>query len=244
MIVKNISIIVLDDNVATSGLKNDWGWSAYIDLGDKAILFDSGTRPDVIEYNVGKLDVDLGKVAFAFLSHYHGDHYGGFKYIGNIRPGLKIYVPLGNANILRKFGLEPDVIESPRMLMDDVWSSGCLQKLFPRIKEHALGIKIENVGIVIVVGCSHPGVDKIAERMKEITGEEIFYVVGGYHNPSRSTLDKLAKISRYMSPAHCSGDRARQYAKTKYPEKYIEIRTGTHIQIGQEGIKITNYEPS
>lgn len=44
-------------------------------------------------------------------------------------------------------------------------------------------------------------------------------------------MDKLAEMSRYIAPAHCSGDEAKEYIRRKYRDKYINVRTGTELRI-------------
>ncbi|MEX0568477.1 MAG: MBL fold metallo-hydrolase [Candidatus Njordarchaeota archaeon] len=236
--MKELRIVVLDDNVPAPGLRNDWGWSAYIDMGEKAVLFDADTRPNIIEHNINKLNIDVEKIEFAVLSHMHGDHYGGFQYIGRVKPGLKIYVPSSGVDFLKKWGLEPIIINEPLKISDDIWISGPLKSSPFGIREQALGIRVDDVGLVIIVGCSHPGVDRLSMRLSELFGEEVFLVIGGYHNPSRKALDNLAQISKYICPTHCSGDAAKKYVRKKYPDKYFEIRTGTKITTSREGLKV------
>ncbi|NIA10250.1 MAG: MBL fold metallo-hydrolase [Nitrospiraceae bacterium] len=233
--VKHLNLTVLNDNEPAPGLKNRWGWSILLESEKWKVLFDADTSPKVIEYNAEQMDIDLRNMDFAFLSHYHRDHYGGFKYIGKICPGLKIYVPPGNPAFLKRWGFEPVEIDGPLKLGEGLWSSG--PATAGSIKEHALGIEVDDVGLVVIVGCSHPGVDALTARLKEISGEDIYLVIGGYHSPSHTVLDNLASMSRYICPAHCSGSDAKNYVKIRYPEKYYHVKTGTKGEIeGQRGI--------
>ena len=226
--VKHLNFTVLNDNESTPGFKNEWGWSILLESKKWKILFDADTNPEVIEYNARKMNIDLGDIDFAFLSHYHKDHYGGFEYIGKVSPGVKIYVPPGETMFLKKWGLEPIELKESSELQEGVWSSGPLAGL---MTEHALGIKVDQIGLIVVVGCSHPGVDALTARLREISKEEIYMVIGGYHSPSKRVLDNLASMSRYICPAHCSGSEAKNYIKTRYPEKYYHVKTGTKGEI-------------
>ncbi len=227
--VSYLKITVLNDNQPGKGLLNDWGWSVFLESEMWRILFDANTNPRIIEYNSKALGVSIESLDFAFLSHYHRDHYGGFSYIGKISPGLKIYTPPGNSIILENWNLIPIEMYEGGAIAEDVWSSGALGL----IKEHAMGIKVNSLGIVVIVGCSHPGVDKLARALRDLTHEDIYMVIGGFHGPSEGTMDRLAKLSRYIYPAHCTGDRAKRYLKRKYPEKYGEVKTGSEIILGE-----------
>jgi 7,8-dihydropterin-6-yl-methyl-4-(beta-D-ribofuranosyl)aminobenzene 5'-phosphate synthase len=71
----------------------DWGYSAIVHYNGKTILFDSGNDAEIFEHNVKALGVDLSKVDFAVLSHYHADHFSGFDYLLKVNPNVKIYLP-------------------------------------------------------------------------------------------------------------------------------------------------------
>jgi len=75
------------------GTTLDWGYSALIHYNGKTILFDSGNDTNIFEHNVKALGVDLAKVDFAVLSHYHADHFSGFDYLLKVNPKVKIYLP-------------------------------------------------------------------------------------------------------------------------------------------------------
>jgi 7,8-dihydropterin-6-yl-methyl-4-(beta-D-ribofuranosyl)aminobenzene 5'-phosphate synthase len=75
------------------GTTFDWGYSALIHYNGKTILFDSGNNTTIFEHNVKALGVDLSKVDFAILSHYHADHFSGFDYLLRVNPHVKIYLP-------------------------------------------------------------------------------------------------------------------------------------------------------
>jgi 7,8-dihydropterin-6-yl-methyl-4-(beta-D-ribofuranosyl)aminobenzene 5'-phosphate synthase len=75
------------------GTTLDWGYSALIHYNGKTILFDSGNDTSIFEHNVKALGVDLTKVDFAVLSHYHADHFSGFDYLLKVNPNVKIYLP-------------------------------------------------------------------------------------------------------------------------------------------------------
>ncbi len=225
--VRYLTLTILNDNIGTEGLKNDWGWSVLLESDKWRLLFDADTKPEVIEYNTKRMNINLENIDYAFLSHYHSDHYGGFEYIGKIRKELKIFVPPRESDFLRKWGLRPTNVHEAGEIIEDAWSTGPMGF----VREQALGVKVDSLGLIVIVGCSHPGVDSMAYKLKNLTGEDIFLVMGGFHSPPKRRLDNLAAFSRYISPAHCSGDAAKDYVKRKYPEKFLEVRTGSKIKL-------------
>ncbi len=222
--VKHLRLLVLNDNEPALGLLNEWGWSIFAESEKWSFLFDADTNPWIIQHNSRVLGVDLKKLNFGFLSHYHLDHYGGYRYIGNIKPGLKLYAP-SRSSFLEKYGLRVFAVENATEVEQDVWSSGSIKG------EHAAGLIVRNK-LVVVVGCSHPGVDKLTETLMDATGLEIHLVIGGFHMPEKKGIDRLASITEFICPAHCTGNRAKEYIKHKYPEKYCVVKTGTEILVG------------
>ena len=225
--VRWIKLTVINDNKPNPPLLNDWGWSVLIETDKWVLLYDADTEPRVMENNIKALGIDLNRVDAAFLSHYHVDHYGGFRYIGEVRRGLIVYVPEID-NILRRWSLDPVTVSDSREVLKDAVTTGVMSGM--GVYEHSLIIKLDGYGSVVVVGCSHPGIDNIVRRSYELLGE-VYLVIGGFHGPSRQQLDVVARYSRYVCPAHCSGDEARRYVGVKYRDKYCDVRTGTVINL-------------
>ena len=225
--VKRLKITILNDNEPGEGLKNLWGWSVLLESEKWRMIFDADSENSVLSYNASQIGINLSPLDFAFLSHCHGDHYGGFPMIASINPGITLYVPTQRCDFLRTHGFRIKVVEEGSKLAPDVWSSGPIGA----IQEQALGILVDDVGLVVIVGCSHPGADILTEKLKDITKEKVHLVIGGFHSPPHHVLDNLAKIAEFISPAHCSGQRAKNYTARKYPEKYYPVRTGSVIKI-------------
>lgn len=224
-----IKLTVINDNEPGSGLLNSWGWSIHVSTDKWEALFDADSEPEIIRYNSTKLGVSLSNISFAFLSHHHGDHSGGFPYIATIKPGLKVYVPPGPIEYLSEIGLTPVVITKPVKIREDVWSTGPLRSWF--IKEHGMIVEVSDNEVLVIVGCSHPGIDRIVDEAIRITGKKIHMVIGGFHGPPREALERIAQKSEIICPAHCSGDYAKAFLKKNYPEKYCDVRTGSVIEI-------------
>ncbi len=79
---------------ASSALQQDWGFAALIEYGGKRILFDTGNDAAIFEHNVKQLGIDLSRLDAVVISHRHGDHTSGLKYLLEVNPRVKIYAPL------------------------------------------------------------------------------------------------------------------------------------------------------
>lgn len=74
---RNLKITTLTDNsTARAGTLAEWGLSIFVEAGDRAFLFDTGTTNTAVK-NADALEVDLKKAEAIILSHGHYDHTGG-----------------------------------------------------------------------------------------------------------------------------------------------------------------------
>ncbi|RLF20661.1 MAG: hypothetical protein DRZ82_01410 [Thermoprotei archaeon] len=227
--MSKLKLTIVVDNVPSPGLMHDWGLSIYVESDDTRAIFDADTNPNVMAYNLERLNIDIGKLDFGVLSHDHHDHYGGYEYISKYVSNLRVYVPPGAARSIERYGLKPCVIERPQEVAKGIYIIGPFEA-WSGFYEISMVIRVREKGLILLVGCSHPGIDKIARTARELLNDEIYHVIGGFHRPSHRMVDYLASIARYISPSHCSGDDIREYVKRKYPEKYREIRTGSVIE--------------
>jgi len=49
--------------------------------------------------------------------------------------------------------------------------------------EQALVFNVENKGLVIVIGCGHPTIPVILDRVKQLFDEPVYGIIGGLHLP-------------------------------------------------------------
>lgn len=104
-------------------------------------------------------------------------------------------------------------------------------------EEQSLIINTEK-GLVIITGCAHPGIVRIIEKAKELTGKEVYLVMGGFHlsGASERTIAKITKSFKEngvekVAPSHCSGDKAREIFRKEYGEDFIENGVGKTIKL-------------
>ncbi len=91
-------------------------------------------------------------------------------------------------------------------------------------------------GMVIVVGCSHPGIDKIVEATGAID-PRIHLVAGGFHLvvASDTDIEKIVtalhdkfKVA-YVAPGHCTGEPAFEALKKAFGDRYLYAGLGTTL---------------
>lgn len=72
---ESVKITILADYASQEGLETEHGFAAWIETGDRRILFDTG-QTGVMQANAAKLGIDLKLAEALVLSHGHFDHTG------------------------------------------------------------------------------------------------------------------------------------------------------------------------
>jgi len=105
------------------------------------------------------------------------------------------------------------------------------------LRELSLALNTSD-GMVIVVGCSHPGIEKIVEEAGRIK-PRIHLVAGGFHlvvasdadiEKIVSTLHDKFKVD-YVAPGHCTGEPAFMALKRAFGDQYLYAGLGTSLAI-------------
>jgi len=237
-----VEIIVLVDNYPSlyePSLKTAWGISMLVKVGNVTILFDTGPSPEVLEHNCRVLGVDLSEVDFVVISHEHGDHVGGLPYLAKVKPGCRVYVPSRMSSFTKNW------IKSLNLTLIEVKKTTVIAKgvvilgeLYGPPWEQALVVNTSQ-GLVVLVGCSHPGIVNIVDKAVKEVKNIPYLVLGGFHmaSCSRDTCIKvveelLKKGARFIAPIHCSGDTIREVLESKYPKHYLKANIGARIRVG------------
>jgi 7,8-dihydropterin-6-yl-methyl-4-(beta-D-ribofuranosyl)aminobenzene 5'-phosphate synthase len=219
-------------------MQADWGFACLVEGIEQTILFDTGTKSDVLLHNAQALGKNLAQLDVLVLSHDHRDHTGALNAVLERNPGIDVYLPVSfpaaydptilnhNARVIRV----NDAIE----IFKGVGLTG---EMGNRIREQSLILETEQ-GLVIITGCSHPGIVKILERSTELYEQDIYLVLGGFHLLRHTDEQVLQIISRFkeldvqkVGAAHCTGERAIELFQQAYGDKFVPIGVGTVVQI-------------
>jgi|LGVF01.1.fsa_nt_gb 7,8-dihydropterin-6-yl-methyl-4-(beta-D-ribofuranosyl)aminobenzene 5'-phosphate synthase len=89
-------------------------------------------------------------------------------------------------------------------------------------------------GLVVLVGCSHPGIRNIITTVKKLFSEPILAVIGGTHLRNASgkrimdTIEIFKELGiKKIGVSHCTGDRAINLLKKEMPNEFFENNTGS-----------------
>lgn len=230
--------ILYDNYVSNSETQEDWGFSCLIGGSHESILFDTGTKPEILFENAEKIGVDLNKVSTIFISHNHFDHTGGLGEFLKKFPGKTVYIlnsfPDDFKEALQTYDAEIMLVNDSKEIFKNVYTTG---EMGTTIKEESMIFKTSK-GFIIVTGCSHQGVVDIIVKAKEITGEEPYLILGGFHLMNHSK-DRVSQIIQCFEEqglikcgaTHCTGKRAMKQFKEHYKDNFIVLGTGKEIFI-------------
>ena len=209
--------IVYDNEASQPGLKSSWGFSCLIETESRAlILFDTGADGATLFHNMRELGINPGDIGKIVISHAHGDHTGGLWDILEVNREAEIYLPASIRAEIRGRKVTP--VRQPIQISEDVFSTGELKGI-----EQSLALKTGK-GIVVVAGCSHPGMGEIlqaASRFGQVSG-----IVGGLHG--FSDFDRLRGLS-LICPCHCT--QYKSELRQLFPEQYIACGAGLELEL-------------
>lgn len=236
--VDSVRIVTLVDNdIWEEGLSSSWGLSFYVETSKNGkscpILMDTSGSFNILSENASKLNIDISTVEAIFISHWHGDHYGALsRVLPLLKKSIPIYVPSGGASevtMIENAGGIANVCSRPIEFKEGVMSTG---EVGHGISEHSLLINVKDKGLVILTGCSHPGIINIIKRAQQVSGvNKIYACMGGFHISSASEGVRVAEFMREIdvklaSPCHCTGINARNAIKKIMGERYVKNGSG------------------
>lgn len=209
--------ILYDNCLSKQGLKSGWGFSALVEFEDgRPLLFDTGADGATLFHNMKELGINPEDIGTIVISHAHGDHTGGLWDVLEVNRDAEIYLPASLRLGIQGRKVTP--VRQPVQISEDVFSTGELKGV-----EQSLALSTDK-GIVVVAGCSHPGVSTIlnaASKFGEVCG-----IVGGLHG--FSNFDRLRNLS-LICPCHCT-----QYKlelRLLFPEQYITCGAGLELEL-------------
>ena len=238
-IEKPVTIRVIYDNYSKKeGVKPDWGYAIVIEGLDKSILFDTGANPGIFESNFRKLGIDAGKIDYLVISHEHGDHTAGIPSFARLKNNVPIIIPHSFSDSFKKemeqSGLHPLLVNEPAKIFSNLYSSG---EFAGPIPEQALVLNTKQ-GLVVMTGCSHPGIVEMLKQIKTMFNKNIYMVFGGFHL-LRKTEKEMKEIIGEMKElgvvkcgaTHCTGEKQTRMIREAFGENFIELGAGNVIII-------------
>ena len=232
--------IVFDNYKHDPELASLWGFSAFLQMSDQTILFDTGSNGPVLLRNIQTSGLNIKDIDTLFISHPHWDHIGGLDLVIEQNQNLHIFAPDSLSkhllHDLRSQVQDLTVIDyQATRLFDHVYSTGVMNE--DRIGEQSMVIDTRE-GLVVITGCAHPGIVNIARKARQMLDKEILLLMGGFHllNDNPAAIQKVIhslqnSAIKYVCPTHCSGDLAKKTFKQSFKEEYIEGGVGAKVSL-------------
>ena len=234
-----IAVTILYDNYDfAEGLETDWGYSCIVRGTQKTVLFDTGAKRDIFLRNIEKLNVDPKEIESVVISHNHGDHTGGLTAFLEKHSDVSVYLPISFPQAfvkqVKRTGAEVMSVDEPVEICKGVYLTG---EMGDRIKEQALILDTDR-GLVLITGCSHPGIVDILKRAREVLNRDIYLVFGGFHllrksdDQVREIIDQFKDLGvQKVGATHCTGDKAIAAFREGYGANFVQIGVGKVIEI-------------
>lgn len=205
------------DNTAwRNDLTADWGFACLVEAYGTTILFDTGANGSTLLGNMKKLKIDPKSVDDVVISHAHWDHTGGLVDFLRDFNDVRLFVPSSYA-VPNHVAREVISVRQPIEIAENIYSTGELRGI-----EQALAVKIEK-GVVVIVGCSHPGVKEIIDAASQY-GNAVA-LIGGLHGFSEFETIRNFEL---ICATHCTQHIAE--IQSLYPDTFLEGGAGKIIE--------------
>jgi 7,8-dihydropterin-6-yl-methyl-4-(beta-D-ribofuranosyl)aminobenzene 5'-phosphate synthase len=109
----------------------------------------------------------------------------------------------------------------------------------PFTDEQALVAHVEGRGLVVLGGCSHPGIVNMVKYAQKLTGvDQVALILGGFHLTAhgeeqiQATIQGLKEINPELIMAgHCTGFRALTKLAAAFPDNFMVSCVGTKVLV-------------
>jgi 7,8-dihydropterin-6-yl-methyl-4-(beta-D-ribofuranosyl)aminobenzene 5'-phosphate synthase len=260
MSAPEVRLTILGDNaVARPGVSATWGFSCLVEAHGHTVLFDTGADAGVLRRNLAALNLVPARIESVIISHHHADHTRGAPGLGTL-PGGRVFIPRlfeehsKEVVALQSAGLTVMPISRATPLFDGMVISEPLhfETSLPSTKpteeytdegwEQSLIVDTPK-GLVVIVGCSHPGILAMLKQVKRQTDRPLHLVIGGFHllGQTEPQVRQLATAMRSMgvahvSAAHCSGEVAVHSFRDIFGDPYVSAGVGAVIECPLAGM--------
>ena len=137
-----------------------------------------------------------------------------------------------------------DLIESTTQVAPGIHLISLVSEKAGTLELRELSMAIETpYGVVLIVGCSHPGIENIVRAAASINSH-IHLVIGGLHLVAANDSDISGVVTSlhdtwqvdYVAPGHCTGEPTFAALKSAFGDRYLYAGLGTQLKIGATAV--------
>lgn len=231
--------VIYDNTSVREDVPADWGFSSVVTFRGRRALFDSGTKPELFLANLERMGIEPSSIETAMISHQHPDHRNGVYELYPLNTRMKVHFL--EAFYEKAFdeaaaiGMKVQREARPYELIPGAYSTGMIVGDPP---EQSLAIETSR-GIVLIVGCSHPGIVTIVEKVQQQRGaDSVRLLLGGFHMFRQNERQIQTQIRRLrelqvkrVMPAHCTGDLAKALFAEAYGSNFEPLGAGKVLRL-------------
>lgn len=218
------------------------GLSMYVMVNGKAILFDTGTEESPLQRNLEELGLDTTLIKAVVLSHSQSDHVHRElpSVLSAASSKAKVYIPgpAGEAISQQDPGANLVPVSKPTSVLPDAWLVG------PMHLDSEGGSTVQQAlvldqpdGLIVIIGCSFPGVASAVQQVKEVFGHRtIRLVAGGFHlrgTPKQEIRDLSLKLQQKgvkgLALSECTGKPALKVFREEWGDRVVSLDFGETV---------------
>ncbi len=211
-----ITVMVDDFNGSEVGFIRSYGFAALIEINNKKILFDVGTKVDPLVANLKCHGVSPSSIDAVILSHNHYDHTNGLPGIIKKKSNIPVFIHKEWDKPASYKGFQVSktnrvIVQKARELKEVTQGLFLTNSYFSPdyggVYEQACYIKATS-SYILLCGCCHPGLNKFLEdrTLLDISQDSPLHILGGMHGFkfSNNEFIKLSPVIRSINLYHCT----------------------------------------
>jgi 7,8-dihydropterin-6-yl-methyl-4-(beta-D-ribofuranosyl)aminobenzene 5'-phosphate synthase len=221
------------------------GFATLVECNEHIYLVDTTGSWDVLQKALQVNGYDPEEIDGLFITHEHFDHLGGAVEFLKIRPGIDVWLPFtfsdaakerlkevaDNVHEVASHRILPVIPGLAAAMMPGEFMLNINGELF-------LAANIHEKGLVLIIGCAHPGIDEMIDYARIRFKAPLFGIFGGFHispfHQWNEEQDKLieaivdAELS-FVAGNHCTGRLAVAKLNELLPDSFYPAEAGEVI---------------
>lgn len=221
-----ITTLIEDNSGEHKALRFEHGLSFFIEKDGCRLLFDTG-QSEAFLSNAHQLNIDLGRLDYAVLSHGHYDHSGGFRALTDNTTHFTLFT--GRGFFDEKYGVSNNTSEFLGNNFDETYLS------FKRINHQFVHERIKEIfpGIYILSGFPRIHADETINPRFKIFKDETFHQ-DLFEDEIAIAIDTPKGLAVLLGCAHPGMKNMLDAAVELLQKPIYSVLGGTHLVEAQE----------